>query len=266
MKYTKEFEANKKQWNARVEGHVTSKMYNVEGFMKGESALKKVELAGIGDVKGKRILHLQCHFGLDTLSLARMGAEIVGLDISDTAIDKANQIRDELNIKNASFVCSNLYDIRQHLSTSEKFDMVFVSYGAVCWLPNLTEWGNIIDDYLKKDGEFYMVEMHPFIYTLNWDTFIPEYHYFNKGGYEEMVETSYDGETPLNLPEYFWVHSLEEMMTPFLSKGYQLKAFKEHNYQTYDCFDDMIEKGEGEYVFRNLKVDAPYLIELKFKK
>ncbi|MBD0404834.1 bifunctional 2-polyprenyl-6-hydroxyphenol methylase/3-demethylubiquinol 3-O-methyltransferase UbiG [Flammeovirga sp. EKP202] len=265
MEFKKEFEANKKQWNARVEGHVASKMYDVEGFMKGETSLKKVELAGIGDLTGKRILHLQCHFGLDTLSLARLGAETVGLDISDTAIDKANEIRDELGL-NASFVCSNLYDIRDHLSTEEKFDMVFVSYGAVCWLPDLKEWGNIIDDYLKEGGEFYMVEMHPYIYTLNWDTFKPEYNYFNKEVYEEMVETSYDGETPLNLPEYFWIHSLQEMMAPFLSKGYQLKTFQEHNYQTYDCFDDMIEKEEGEFVFRKLGVDIPYMIELKFKK
>ncbi|AZQ63391.1 class I SAM-dependent methyltransferase [Flammeovirga pectinis] len=265
MDYQKEFNANKEQWNARVEGHVASKMYDVPGFKRGDTSLKKIDLEGLGDLTGKRVLHLQCHFGLDTMSLSRMGAKAVGLDISDTAIDQARQLNQELGL-DAEFICSNVYDIREHLSTDEKFDMVFVSYGALCWLPDLEAWADIVSDYLKEKGTFYMVEMHPFIYTLNWATFVPEFSYYNKGVYEEKVEGSYAGDVPLNLTEYFWVHSISEMLNPLLKRGFTLDKFEEYDFQTYNCFDDMIERADGEFIFKNIKVDVPYLIELKLTK
>ncbi|OHX66833.1 class I SAM-dependent methyltransferase [Flammeovirga pacifica] len=263
--YQKEFNANKEQWNARVDSHVASKMYDVPGFIKGDTSLKKIELTELQKLEGKKILHLQCHFGLDSLSLARKGAEVTALDISDKAIDKAKELNDQLGL-DAEFICANLYDIDQHLTPEAQFDMVFVSYGAICWLPDLKKWASLIASYLKPGGEFYMVEMHPYIYTLNWDTFVPEYHYYNKGVYKEEVSSSYAGDTPMNLTEYFWVHSVDEILNALFDNGLSLTKFKEHDYQTYNCFDNMIERAKDEFIFKDVKVDIPYILEVKFKK
>ncbi|WP_281616409.1 class I SAM-dependent methyltransferase [Flammeovirga sp. SubArs3] len=265
MNFQEEFEANRLQWNARVESHVASKMYDVPGFISGDTSLKKVELTELKNLEGKKVLHLQCHFGLDSLSMARVGADVTALDISDTAIEKAEELNQQLGL-NTKFITANLYDIKKHLPAEEQFDLVFVSYGAICWLPDLTAWADIIASYLKKGGEFYMVEMHPYIYTLDWDRFTPEYHYYNKGVYKETVTSSYADDTPMELTEYFWVHSVDEIINSLMKKGLSMTKFREHDYQTYNCFDNMIERAKDEFVFKDVKVNIPYLLEVKFQK
>jgi 2-polyprenyl-3-methyl-5-hydroxy-6-metoxy-1,4-benzoquinol methylase len=112
----------------------------------------------LADVKGKKMLHLQCHFGMDSLNWARLGADVTAVDLSDEAIKEAKQLNDALGL-NAKFICCNVYDLKELLD--EKFDIVFTSYGVVGWLPDLDKWAEIIAYYLKPSGTFYLAEFHP---------------------------------------------------------------------------------------------------------
>ena len=153
--------------------------------MKGKSSLKFIEVEELGDVKGKSMLHLQCHFGQDSLSWARMGAKVTGVDFSDQAISTANLLRDELKL-DAKFICSNVYDLQSKLD--QKFDIVFTSYGTIGWLPDLSKWGKLISHYLKPGGTFHIVEFHTFVWMFDDDFTEFKYSYFNQGEIEEVVE------------------------------------------------------------------------------
>ncbi len=132
--FNRYFEANKVGWNKRTYVHKKSSFYDVSSFKAGKSSLMPIELEEMGNVRGKSLLHLQCHFGMDTLSWAREGAKVTGIDFSDEAINYANELSKELNIP-AHFICCNLYDLSTHLD--KKFDIVFTSYGVIGWLPDL---------------------------------------------------------------------------------------------------------------------------------
>ncbi|MGH8056587.1 MAG: class I SAM-dependent methyltransferase [Candidatus Entotheonellia bacterium] len=151
--------ANQALWDIWTPYHVTSPFYNVAGFKAGRDSLDPITLAGPGDVRGKSLLHLQCHFGLDTLSWARRGATVTGVDFSEEAITTARALATELHL-HATFLQSNLYDLPQHLTGH--FDVVFTSYGVLGWLPELEGWAQVIAHFLKPGGIFYIVEAHPF--------------------------------------------------------------------------------------------------------
>ena len=145
------FEANKASWNKRTTVHKDSTFYDLQNFKAGKTSLNKIELEELGDVKGKTLLHLQCHFGMDTMSWAREGAIATGVDLSDEAINLAKQINNEVGL-NTTFICSNVYELKENLD--EKFDIVFTSYGTIGWLPDLDKWAAIVAYYLKPGGTF----------------------------------------------------------------------------------------------------------------
>lgn len=159
-KYSKYFKVNKDTWDKKVAIHAKSDFYNVEAFKNGKTSLNKYELEELGSVKGKSLLHLQCHFGQDTLSWSRLGAKCTGIDISKEGIKEAIKLNNQLGL-DATFIESNLYDVPKKVSG--KFDIVFTSYGVIGWLPDLKTWGKIIADKLKKGGVFYIIEFHPIV-------------------------------------------------------------------------------------------------------
>lgn len=147
MKMKKEqnyIEINKQSWNNRTDVHVKSDFYDLDGFMKGKSSLNSIELELLGDVSGKSILHLQCHFGQDSLSLSRLGAKVTGVDLSDKAIETAKDLAQKLNA-DAEFICCDLYDLPNYLHKT--FDIVFTSYGTIGWLPDLDKWAKIVSQF-----------------------------------------------------------------------------------------------------------------------
>jgi len=150
--------ANLDAWNQMAGIHAASREYRLAEFKAGQNVLKPIELREVGDVRGKSILHLQCHFGLDTMSWARLGANVTGLDFSDQAIALARSISAELKIP-ARFIQSNIYDAPDVLH--EKFDIVFTSYGALCWLPDIKRWAEVAAHFVKPGGFFYIAEFHP---------------------------------------------------------------------------------------------------------
>jgi SAM-dependent methyltransferase len=173
-------EINRRSWNNRTDTHLASAFYDVPGFLKGNSSLKDIELHLLGDVTGKSILHLQCHFGQDTLSLSRLGATVTGVDLSDKAIENAERLAKETGLP-ADFICCDIYDLPNYLDTT--FDIVFTSYGTIGWLPDLDKWANIIARYLKPDGRFIFVEFHPVVWMFDNDFEKVAYNYFNDAPY-----------------------------------------------------------------------------------
>ena len=181
-------EINRQSWNSRIETHIKSEFYDLDSFLKGRSSLNDIELNLLGDIKGKNVLHLQCHFGQDTISLSRLGAEVTGVDFSDKAIESARQIAKETG-SNAKFICCDIYDLPNHLD--EKFDIVFTSYGTIGWLPDLDKWAKVIANFLKPNGQFVFVEFHPVVWMFDDDFEKIAYSYFNTGAIVETENGTY---------------------------------------------------------------------------
>jgi ubiquinone/menaquinone biosynthesis C-methylase UbiE len=251
---------NKDAWNKRTMVHIDSEFYDMKAFMAGQTSLNDAELALLGDVKGKKILHLQCHFGQDSLSLARMGAKVTGVDLSDTAIDKAREYNTALGL-DACFVCCDVYDLEQHLD--ETFDIVFTSYGVVGWLPDLDKWGHIIQKFLKPGGKFVMVEFHPVIWMFNNDFTGIQYSYFNKETIEDVTQGTYtDRNAPIEYTEVSWNHSLDEVFGGLLAHGIQITGFREYDYSHYNCFANMEQVAEKKYRVQSLGDHIPMMYSL----
>ena len=151
-------QVNKARWDELVDIHAESDFYDVQGFLGGMNRLRDYEMADIGDVTGKRLLHLQCHFGLDTLCWARLGAIATGADFSEKAIERARALAQEANL-DATFVLSDVDTLPDHLDG--KFDIVYTSRGVINWLPDITRWGQVIEHFLEPGGFVYITEGHP---------------------------------------------------------------------------------------------------------
>ncbi len=162
----KYYEVNKRRWNELVNIHAKSDEYDLDGFLAGTNSLHSIELEALGAVSGKSLLHLQCHFGLDTLSWGRLGARVTGVDFSETAIELARSLAARIGV-DAEFICSNVYDFPKHLDG--KFDVVFTSYGALCWLHDMATWADIVSHYLRPGGTFFMAEFHPFMWVFDYE-------------------------------------------------------------------------------------------------
>ncbi len=258
------FENNKALWDEKVAYHKNSEMYDLENFLKGKNKLNDIEMKALGDVKGKSILHLQCHFGQDSLSWARMGAKVTGVDMSPKSLELARELNTKLGL-DVNFVESNVLELKDHLEG--QFDIVFTSYGTYTWLPDLDQWANVINHFLNPGGIFYIADFHPVLYMYDFPSNKFEYNYFNTGKpYEEITEGTYtDFNAPIQHKEYFWCHGLSEIMTPLLNCGLTLEEFKEFDYSPYNCFENMEEVEKGKYVY-NPKISIPHIFSLKMKK
>lgn len=255
---------NKASWNRRTDYHINSEFYDVPGFLAGKNSLKPIELKLLGDVSGKRILHLQCHFGQDTLSLARMGAHVTGIDFSDNAIMQANLLRDKTNLK-ADFICCDLYSLPQHLNKT--FDIVFTSYGTIGWLPDVDKWAAIISHYLIPGGKFVFADFHPVVWMFDDKFEKITYNYFNAGPIVEIENGTYaNREAPLNEEYVGWNHSTGEVLSSILSHGLSLSSFEEFDYSPYHCFNNMVETEEGKFRIKHLENKLPMVFALCAKK
>ncbi len=258
------FSINKSLWNGKTEIHVKSEFYDVKSFKKGKSSLNFIELDALGDVKGKSILHLQCHFGLDTLSWARLGANVTGVDFSDKAIDYAKSLNNELGL-NAKFICSNIYDLKNNLN--EKFDIVFTSYGTICWLPDLNKWADIVSHFLKPGGTFFMVEFHPVICMLVNNYSEIKYSYFNDGMIAETNTGTYaDWNADFTHETREWSHPLSDVITALMNKSLRLAEFKEYPFSCYKCFDNLEKGSDGLWRIRGMDEKIPVMYSIKAVK
>ncbi len=232
-------EINRQSWNKRTDIHLKSAFYDLEGFMNGKSSLNDIELNLLGNIKGKSILHLQCHFGQDTISLSRLGADVTGVDLSDKAIESAIQIAKDTN-SNAKFICCDIYDLPNHLN--ETFDIVFTSYGTIGWLPDLNKWAEIISHFLKPNGQFVFVEFHPVVWMFDDNFSKINYRYFKSDAIIETENGTYaDKEANITQSNVTWNHSISEVLNSLIKNGIEITSFDELDYSPYNCFNKTVE-------------------------
>ena len=236
---------NRKSWNAKVEPHLKSDFYFVDEFLKGRTSLNSIELGLLGDIKGKTILHLQCHFGQDSISLSRMGAKVTGIDLSDKAIEAGKDLAKQCNT-DTEFICSDVYDLPTILN--EKFDIVFTSYGTIGWLPDLEKWAGVIDHFLKPGGQFIMAEFHPVVWMFDYDFKDIAYNYFNEKPIAETYEGTYADFSAEIVQDYvMWNHSLSEVMQNLINKNLVIEQFQEFDWSPYPCFKHIEEFEKGKW-------------------
>ncbi len=253
-------EINKHSWNNRTETHLSSTFYNLEGFLKGESSLNPIELEILGDIKGKSILHLQCHFGQDSISLSRLGAKVTGIDLSDKAIENARRIAKETN-SDVEFICCDLYDLEKHLD--KQFDIVFTSYGTITWLPDLDKWGKLISRFLKPHGKFVFVEFHPVVWMFDDNFEKIGYNYFNVEAIVETENGTYaDKNANISQSYVTWNHSLSEVLSSLLNNSLKLTEIQEYDYSPYDVFSNMIEFQPKKYRIKHLDNKIPMIYSI----
>jgi SAM-dependent methyltransferase len=261
--------ANREWWDELVDIHVRSQFYDVDGFKAGRNTLSPIELGELGDVAGKALLHLQCHFGLDTLSWARLGARVTGVDFSPSAIESASELAGELGIE-AEFVEADIYDLPQSLD--ERFDIVFTSYGVLCWLPDLDRWAAAAARCLRPGGFFYVAEFHPFadVFDDQSESMIFRYPYFSTN--EPFVfqgnEGSYADRTAILRTQtvYSWTHSLGDVVNAVLGAGLSLDFLHEFPYSPEAGRPWMTRSADGLYRAREHDGLFPLVFSLKATK
>ncbi len=240
-------EANKNRWDQLTLEHQHSAFYDLEGFKRGNDRLRSIELSELGDVAGKKLLHLQCHFGLDTLAWARRGAIATGVDFSQSAIDLANSLSEELDIP-AAFVCSDIYALREHLSG--EYDVVFTSYGVLHGLPDLVGWAETISHFLNPGGIFYIVEDHPMFRVFRpkpGGEFRAERAYFFSPEPQRIeaagsYATDNEGTSGVS---YVWDHSLGEIINALISAGLTIEFLHEFPFAARAKFPFMVQGEDG---------------------
>ncbi|MEO1517841.1 MAG: class I SAM-dependent methyltransferase [Bacteroidota bacterium] len=252
---------NKASWNKRAEVHYDSDFYDNDAFISGKNSLNDIELDLLGDVKGQSALHLQCHFGQDTISLSRMGAKAVGVDFSEVAVEKARKLAD-ITQQDASFICSDVYGLTDVLD--ETFDIVFSSYGTIGWLPDIRAWGQLVARYLRPGGRFIFAEFHPVVWMFDDDFTKVSHRYFQDAPIVEQMEGSYtDRNAPISAQYVSWNHGLGEVLSSLLEAGLEIKAFREYDYSPYNCLNGMEEIEAGRYRIQAMgnKIPLVYAIE-----
>jgi ubiquinone/menaquinone biosynthesis C-methylase UbiE len=257
-------DANRTLWNHWARLHAGSDFYDLEGFKAGRSSLQDIEREALGEVAGRSLLHLQCHFGMDTLSWAREGASATGVDFSDEAITLARSLSAELGIP-ARFVCSDLYALPGVLD--EQFDVVFTSYGVLPWLRDLSAWGQIVARYLKPGGTFYIVEFHPVMAMLDdtGDRFA--YPYFPTSEPLRFEEQgSYAAGSDTTLVQYEWPYTLGMVVSALIEAGLTIVGFREYPYSPYNCWPFLEEDAPGRYVWKGRPGFIPLLFSIKATK
>lgn len=255
---------NKKLWNEKVAHHVASDFYNMPSFLSGNSTLKPIELDLLGDIKGKKILHLQCHFGQDSISLARMGASVTGVDFSEAAIEKANELAKQTEV-DAHFICTDIYNLPNVLD--EQFDIVFTSYGTIGWLPDMDKWAGVVAHFLKPCGQFIIVDFHPVVWMFDNEFSHIQYAYFNKEAIVETLNGTYaDREAPLQNTEIGWNHPISEILNALLAKGLDLQHFGEYDYSPYNCFSNMEEFEPDKFRICHLENKIPMVYSIVMNK
>ena len=244
--------ANRARWDESVAVHVASEFYGVDRFLAGESTLLPLDLEEVGDVSGKSLLHLQCHFGLDTLSWARLGTQVVGVDFAPSAVGTAREIAERAGLR-AEFVESELYASPEALADRlATFDIVYVNLGALCWLPDIAGWARVCAGFLKDGGRLYLRDVHPITQTLDDESAAGElrlrYPYFEMAQPQHWVgdqDYADDSASLAHRDSFEWNHSLGEIATAVIDAGLQVEFLHEQDWTVYRALPWLVETERG---------------------
>lgn len=257
-------EINKESWNNRLESHLKSDFYDLEAFLNGKSSLNKIELDIFGDIKGKNILHLQCHFGQDTISLNRLGANVTGVDFSDKSIEKAKELA-EITNSTAEFICCDIYELANKLN--KKYDIVFTSYGTIAWLPDLDKWADIVSHFMNDNAKFVFVEFHPVVWMFDDDIEKIIYPYLKSEAIVEDEEGTYaDKNAKIKQQCVTWNHGISEVINSLISKGLQIQCLNEYDYSPYPFVNNSEEFDKGKFRINHHQNKLPLVYSIEAVK
>jgi len=270
--HSKSVSANRELWNAWADLHVASSFYNVDEFVADPHSrpLDEIELETLGDVAGKRLLHLQCHFGMDTLRLAMLGAEVTGIDFSPVAIAHARELSQRIGVP-GTFVETDVRSLPDEVSVGT-FDIVFTSYGVISWLPELTAWAETIASRLAPGGIFCMAESHPSLWI--WDEELPEpplavrYNYFGDGnpivfaekGSYAAPDADFEGQS------HSWQHTFQDIIGALLGVGLQIESLREYPRITWQHFPYLERDADGLWRTPAGLPEIPLIFSLRARK
>ena len=269
------YRANRAWWNEVTPAHVRSDFYDVPAFLDGRSTLPQFVLDEVGDVRGRSLLRLQCHFGLDTLSWAHLGARVTGVDFSEAAIEQAQSLARQTGLA-ATFVVSDVLKMDDRFDG--QFDIVFTSFGVLCWLHDLAPWGRAVARALKPGGVFYIAEFHPFLDTLDDHRVIREtgdlvlrYPYFDDGRtHVRADEAGYgdyaDPEFHSDLPAHEWYHSLGEVFAAITTAGLSVQSLREYPFCTYQARAGMVRGEDGLWRMPEGVLQVPLMFSIRAVK
>ncbi len=240
--------ANQRLWDEYALINSRSEMYDLPGFLQGRRGLHDLEIEELGPVQGKTLLHLQCHFGMDSLSWARLGAQVTAVDFSAEAIRLARELSQKVNVP-ARFIQSDIYALPQVLE--EQFDIVFTSYGVLTWLSDLRGWARLVSRYLKPGGTFYIAEFHPAAMLFDDMGSAPQlkYPYWSDGPIACEVQGSYadpQAETR-EKRSYEWAYPLGDVVSLLIDAGLRIEFLHEQPYTVYQMFPFLVEGADGLY-------------------
>ncbi len=247
---------NRENWDERVPAHLASPDYEVGRYAEDPSFLSHVvrfDVPRLGEIRGLRGVHLQCHIGTDTVSLTRLGASMTGLDFSAPAVAGARRLA-ELTGADARFVQADVYAAPEVLGKSQ-FDLVFTGIGALCWLPDIRRWAGVVSALLRPGGRLFLREGHPMLWTVDEfrtdGTLTVEYPYFEREEplvlEEEGTYVATDVAFQHNLT-HSWNHGLGEIITALMDAGLRLTALTEHDSIPWQAFPGRMEQiGGGEW-------------------
>jgi SAM-dependent methyltransferase len=257
--------SNQNLWERWTELHEKSELYDIAGFKAGKLRLHSVEKEELGDVAGKSLLHLQCHFGLDTLSWAALGATAIGVDFSEKSITLARSLSAEMGIP-ATFVHSNIYDLPDNLTG--QFDIVFTSYGVLWWLPDIPAWARVIAHFLKPGGTFLVVDSHPMASVFDNDhesELRVKYPYFlTPEPIKLEVQGSYAAADPgYQGVEYGWPHSISEYVNSLIAAGLRIESLREFPFLVWKMFPFMEEGEDGHWRLPGHMPEIPLMFSLR---
>jgi SAM-dependent methyltransferase len=242
-------EHNRRSWDERVATHVASRFYDVEGFKAGRDPLRAFEIEEVGDVTGRSLVHLQCHFGQDTLGWARRGARVAGLDFSEPAVAAARELAADCGL-DAEFVAADVYDAVDAFG-GRRFDVVYTGFGALVWLPDIARWARVVADLLAPGGFLYLAEFHPFTAIFAWDGLTVEHPFRSPPAgerYDDADGTYTDGEfEPEHKTVYQWTHPLGDVVTALVGAGLRIEFLHEYDFSLFATWPFMERHDDGTY-------------------
>ncbi len=269
------YRANSAWWDEVTPVHARSDFYDVPGFLSGRSTLPQFVVDEVGDVQGRSLLHLQCHFGLDTLSWARMDAAVTGVDFSEVAIEQARSLARQTALE-PTFITANVLKMGDRFDG--QFDIVFTSFGVLCWLNDLAAWGQAVARALKPGGVFYIAEFHPFLDVLddqriirNTGDLVLRYPYFDDGrthvradeeGYGDYADPRFQSA----LATHEWYHSLGDIFESITGAGLTVQSFREYPFCTYRARAGMVRGDEGLWRMPEGVLQVPLMFSFRATK
>lgn len=260
-------EANRAHWDEIAPVHLKS--YKIDGLLAGVSKIDDIQKQELNPITGKDLIHLQCHIGTDTLSLALDGAHVTGVDFSEQSLEIARALCQQLNL-NVEFILANVLELQ--VLITRKFDIVYTSMGALCWISDIEKWAETVAFLLKPGGTFYVMDTHPFFNIYDQDNngeLEIKYPYFSQPEplhFEDNFPDYADHTYIPNTKTYEWTWSLSEIVNALIKNGLEIEFIHEYDKLFFQAYPDMVEVDDGWWVFEHLRGKIPLTFSLRARK